>query len=279
MFITLSQSWNILGGYAGQINLGHAAFFGLGSLATRLLWLSGQPFLIALLAGGVVALIFALIIAVPAFRLRGVYFLTATLVLAEIARSTVDNVFPTVARLTVDQLAAYNLTSRYYLALVLAVIVVAVVYALANSRPGLAMVSLREDEDTAEASGVDTFKYKLLALSLSTFFAGLAGGTFAFFHVSYYYGYVFHSIWTFDAVLIVFIGGVGTLIGPVIGAIFYVALRELFVLVLPPEIHVIVFGALFILVVLFMPGGLIELLGRARNLLGYFTSSSSGWKR
>lgn len=267
LYITLSQSWNILGGYAGQVNLGHAAFFGLGALTSRLIWVSGLPFLFALLAGGVVALIFALMIAGPAFRLRGVYFLTAMLVLAEIARITVDNLFPTVGRLAVEQLAVYDLVSRYYLALVLAVMVAVVVYALANSRPGLAMVSIREDEDTAEASGVNTFRYKLLALSLSTFFAGLAGGAFAFFHVSYYYSYPFHPIWTFDAVLIVFIGGTGVFIGPIIGAIFYVALREIFALVLPAEIHIILFGSLFILFVLFVPGGLVELVRKVNKYL------------
>lgn len=267
LYITLSQSWNILGGYAGQINLGHAAFFGLGALATRLMWLSGLPFLFALLAGGVAALICALAVAVPAFRLRGVYFLAAALVVAEIARITVDNLFPTVGRLTVSQLAVYDLVPRYYVSLVLAVMTVAAVYIIANSKPGFALMSIREDEDTAEASGVNTFKYKLLASSLSTFFAGLAGGAFAFFHVSYYYSYPFHPIWTFDAVLIVFIGGIGTFIGPIIGAIFYVALREIFSLILPAEIHIILFGTLFILFVLFVPGGMVELVRKVGKYL------------
>lgn len=263
LYITLSESWNILGGYAGQVNLGHAAFFGLGALATRLIWVSGLPFLFALLAGGIVPLIFGLIIAVPAFRLRGAYFVTAMLVLSEIARITVDNLFPSVGRLAIGQLAVYNLVSRYYLGLVLALITVTIVYIIAHSRPGFALVSIREDEDTAEASGVDTFRYKLLALSLSAFFAGLAGGAFAFFHVSYYYSYPFHPIWTFDAVLIVFIGGIGAFMGPIIGAVFYVALREIFVLVLPAEIHIILFGIVFILFVLFVPGGLVEFTRKA----------------
>ena len=144
------------------------------------------------------------------------------------------------------------------------------VYLLANSPPGIALVSIREDEDSAEASGVNTLNYKLLALVLSTFFAGLAGGTFAYFYASYYYYYPFAPIWTFDPVLIVFIGGLGTLTGPIIGAVFYVVLRQVFTTVLPVKFNILIFGALFIFVVLFMPKGLVELLRSVPRLFSYF---------
>ncbi|MFC1938252.1 branched-chain amino acid ABC transporter permease [Chloroflexota bacterium] len=275
LFITLSQSWNILGGYAGQVNLGHAGFFGLGALTTRFLWLFGLPLPLALLIGGMAALIFALIIGFPAFRLRGVYFIIGMLALAEIMRITVDNALPMVSALPVEYLATYSLVPRYYLALALAVVAVAVVYVLSNSRPGLAMVAIREDEDTAAASGVNAFKYKLLALALSSFLAGLAGGTFAFFHVSYYPAHAFSVLWTFDTLIIAYVGGIGTVIGPIIGSFFYVALREVFALVLPPEVHTIVFGILFILVILFMPRGLVEMPRRTRRLLARFITTRS----
>ena len=86
LYATLALSWNILGGYTGQVNLGHAAFFGLGALATRLLWLSGWPLFPSLLAGGGVAVAFALLIGIPAFKLRGVYFAIGTLALAACRR-------------------------------------------------------------------------------------------------------------------------------------------------------------------------------------------------
>ena len=85
LYITLSQSWNIIGGYAGQQNLGHAAFFGLGALGTRYIWLSGIPLPIAFLAGALTASIFAILIGFPAFRLKGIYFVIGTLVLADVA--------------------------------------------------------------------------------------------------------------------------------------------------------------------------------------------------
>ena len=267
LFVMLSESWNILGGYAGQVNLGHACFFGLGALVTRLLWFSGMPLLVTLFLGGLAALVFALIIGLPAFRLRGAYFVIGTLALAEIMRIVVSNALPTISSMPSQFIASYSLVPRYYLSLTLAVGTVAVVHLLSRSRPGLAMIAIKEGEDTAEASGVDTFKYKLMALGLSTFLAGLAGGLFAFFHVSYYPAQPFGVHWTFDALFIAYIGGIGTVGGPIIGTLFYIGLRELFPLVLPPEIHTIVFGIMFILVILLMPNGLVELPGKFRRFM------------
>jgi branched-chain amino acid transport system permease protein len=108
--------------------------------------------------------------------------------------------------------------------------------------------------------------HKLLALAVSTALAGLAGGAFAYYHVSYYPQHTFSPVWTFDAVLMSFVGGVGTVHGPVLGALFYVILKEILALHWV-EFHLIIFGVLFILVVLFLPGGLVEAWSRARRLI------------
>jgi branched-chain amino acid transport system permease protein len=258
LYVTLASSWNILGGYAGQTNLGHAAFFGLGTLATRLLWLSaGWPLLPSLLAGGLVAVVFALLIGAPAFKLRGVYFAIGTLALAQILYVTVGNEFPTISALPGPYLASYDLVDRYYLFLVLALVTIGAAYLLVRSRPGLGIMAVREEEEAAESLGVGALRHKLLALGVSAFFAGLAGGAFAYYHVSYYPQETFKPIWTFDALMMAYIGGAGTLVGPVIGAVFYVVVKELLALKLV-ELHLTVFGILFILVVLFLPGGLVE---------------------
>ena len=264
LYVCLAQSWNILGGYTGQVSLGHAAFFGLGAITTRFLWVWGTPFLLAFLTGGFVAVVFSLIIGHPALRLRGIYFAIGTLGLAQILKITVGNVLPTVADLPGDYIATYNLIPRYYLFLTLAVIMIVVVYWISNSRLGLGMMAVREDEEAAKASGVNTFRQKLIALAISTFFAGLAGGAFAFYHVSYYHDLPFNTTWTFDALLITFVGGVGTMIGPIVGAFFYAIFKELFVRTFP-QFHVFIFGILFILVVLLLPGGLVEMATRVRK--------------
>lgn len=265
LYITLSQSWNIIGGYTGQQNLGHAAFFGLGALSARYLWLYGLPLPVALVAGGLAAMIFAVIIGFPAFRLRGVYFVIGTLVLAEILRMVFDTILPRAQVLPTKILGTYSLTPRYYLSLLVAVLAVATVYWLSRSRLGLGMMSVREDEDAAEASGVNTQKYKLSAFIMSTFMAGLAGGVYAYYAAAAQPGYLFSPIWTFDAVIIVFVGGVGTIVGPIIGSVFFVLLKQLLSLYLPGGMHVLVFGVLFIIVVLYLPEGLIGLIRKLRR--------------
>jgi branched-chain amino acid transport system permease protein len=263
--VVLAQSWNLLGGYAGQINLGHAAFFGLGALVTRLLWVSGMPLILSLLAGALVATAFGCLIGGPAFRLRGAYFAIGTLGLAEILRITIGNLLPQISTISTAELASYDILPRYYLTLALAVVCIAVVAGLVPSRVGLGIRAVREDEAAAEASGVGALRHKLLALALSTAFAGLAGGAFAYYHVSYYPQHTFSPAWTFDAVLMSFIGGIGTVHGPVLGALFYVILKEVLA-IRWVEFHLIIFGVLFILVVLFLPGGLVEAWNRVQGL-------------
>jgi branched-chain amino acid transport system permease protein len=265
LYITLSQSWNLIGGYTGQQNLGHAAFFGIGGVCARFLWLWGVPLPLALLAGALGAVIFALIIGFPAFRLKGIYFIISTLVLAEILQILFYTVLPRANVLPSKLLNAYSLTPRYYLSLVIAVLAVVVVDWIRRSRLGLGLMSIREDEDAAEASGVNTLKYKLTAFLISTSLAGLAGGVYAYYAAAVRPGYLFSALWTFDAVIIVFVGGVGTITGPIIGAIFFVLLKQLLSLYLPGGSHVMVFGILFIIVVLYLPGGLIGLISKFRR--------------
>jgi len=174
--ITLAQSWNIIAGYAGQVNLGHAAFFGLGALTARTLWIAGTPVVVAMAAGAAVATVFALLIGAAAFRLRGAYFAIGTLALGEILRTTVGNALPEISTLPAASIGAYRLAPRYYLALALAALSVLAVAGLARSRLGLGMVAVREDEDAAEATGVSALALKLRALALSTALAGAAGG-------------------------------------------------------------------------------------------------------
>ena len=266
MYIILTQSWNILGGYTGQISLGHAAFFGIGALCARMLWQSGTPFYLAFLAGGLAAVVLAAIIGLPALRLKGIYFSIGTLGLTMITRITIGNVFPNVSFLSAKQLANYAIMPRYYMALACAVAVCLAVYFLMRSKLGLGMLTVREDESAAASSGINVFKHKVLALMLSSLFAGIAGSIYAYYYASYYYYAPFDLDYAFNPVLVAFIGGVGTIIGPIIGSVIFVVLQRIFSLTLG-QVHVLIFGALFILTVLLLPGGLVELVGKIRRLL------------
>jgi branched-chain amino acid transport system permease protein len=259
--VALAESWNIIAGLAGQVNLGHAAFFGLGCLVARSLWIAGTPIALAVLVGAAVATAAGVAIGLVAFRLRGAYFAMGTLALAEILRVTVGNVLPDISTLPAATIAAYRLTDRYYAALALAVLSVLVVWALGASRLGLGMRAIREDEAAAEASGVGALGLKLTAVALSTALAGLAGGVFAYYHISFYPQHPFSPTWTFDAVLITFIGGVGTLGGPVLGAVFYVLFKE-YLAVRWVDAHLLVFGILLMVIVILLPGGLASAVQR-----------------
>jgi branched-chain amino acid transport system permease protein len=255
LYTTLASSWNILGGYTGQTNLGHAAFFGAGSLTTRLLWTGGFPFLPSFLAGGLVAVVLALLLGVPAFRLKGVYFAIGTLALSLILKIAVGNILPDMS--FNPAIANYQLAPRYYLFLGLAIVTIATAYFLVKSKWGLGMMAVREGEDAAESLGISALKHKLLALLVSAFFAGLIGSAFAYYHVSYYLNMPFGTEWTFEPMMMAYIGGTGTIIGPIIGSVFYVGIKQLLVMNIG-EYHLIIFGILFILIVLFLPGGLVE---------------------
>jgi branched-chain amino acid transport system permease protein len=274
LYLTMASSWNILGGYTGQTNLGHAAFFGIGSLATRLLWISGFPFVPSFLLGGIAAVALALIIGIPAFKLKGVYFAIGTLALAQILNITVGNIWPEMSYN--PAISNYLLAPRYYLFLGLAILTIGSAYILVNSRWGLGMMAVREGEDAAESLGISSLKHKLLALSVSAFFTGLVGGAFAYYHVSYYLNMPFGAEWTFDPMMMAYIGGKGTIIGPIIGSLFFVLIKQLLVWNVG-EYHLIIFGTLFILVVLFLPGGLIEVWNRLQPVLRrIFSSGKSG---
>jgi len=167
--------------------------------------------------------------------------------------------------LPVDALRAYTFTGPYYLALGVLVATVVVAVWLKQSKVGLGMMAVRDDEEAAGASGVGALTHKMIAFVTSAALASLAGSAFAYFSVSYYPNFPFSVVWTFEAILVVFIGGLGTIPGPLVGAAFFIILRS----ILPSgieEFQVITFGLLFILVVLLLPGGLMEgwqrLLGR-----------------
>lgn len=257
LYGALAQSWNLISGFGGQVNLGHAAFFGLGALVTRLLWLRGSPLAVALLAGTGASAALGLLVGAPSLRLRGPYFAIGTLAIAEILRITIGNVLPEVSFLPSALLAQYRLMPRYYLALALAVVVTLAAWWLTRSRFGYGLAAVREDEDVAEALGIGTYRHKLLAFVLSAVCAGMTGSLFAYYHVSYYPQFLFGPIWTFDALLITFLGGVGTVWGPWTGAAFFLLLREALALRVV-EMHLLIFGIVFIIVVLVFPGGFVE---------------------
>jgi branched-chain amino acid transport system permease protein len=270
MYVALAEAWNLLGGYAGYINFGSVIFLGLGAYTTAIASTATglTPLATAPLAALVAALA-AVLIAGPAFRLRGDYFAVATFVLTlglqqfAAVLGVTGGAFGRYLRPTVSSLdGAVRLF--FFAFLGLAVLSVAVCFALERTRWFSALVAIREDEDAAEVLGVPTFAVKVALLVVGAVIAGLAGCVYAA-----QLGYI-EPTGTFDfnvslAVVVgVVLGGMGTWYGPIVGAVIAELIaQELFTRV-QGVWNQIAFGALLMVVVLVAPRGL-TVLGRRRS--------------
>jgi branched-chain amino acid transport system permease protein len=269
LYIILAQAWNLVAGYTGQISMGQHAFFGLGAYTTGFIWLydvtkTGYYFdPVTMVLSGLVPVVLAIIIGIPLLsRLRGDYFALGTLGVGQIIKILFvkGGAFTKGADgLHLPSRVYTSMAPYYWTGLFLALLATAVVYFMIKSKTGLALRAIREDETSAASHGIPVLRYKILALSVSALLAGLCG--------SLYGIYLFHINpesmlkldWTLYPILMVVIGGTGTILGPVIGAIFMTfvfAFADVFFV----QMHAIMAGILIIVVMRFMPNGLIGLL-------------------
>jgi branched-chain amino acid transport system permease protein len=274
----LGACWNILGGYGGQFSFGHAAFFGLGAYTSTLLFLHwGVSPWIGMLAGGVLAAGFGLFAGYLSFRygLRGPYFSLVTLAFAEMLRvvavnwkavgSSLGLVVPNRGSAPALFLFAEKLP-YYYVILAMAVAALAITRAMERARMGYALAAIRENEDAAEASGVDALSTKLSAMALSSFLTAL-GGTF----YAQYFSYIDPSLTFGPAISIggllpAIVGGAGTVAGPLLGSFVLTPISELTRAALRGRAgaDIMLYGLVLILVISFLPNGLVGWI-RARR--------------
>jgi len=266
VYVALAQSFNVIGGMALQIHMGIAAFFGTSAFITHVLWQHGIPIYLAIPVGTMASMALSVVIGLPTLRLRGMYFAIGTLALAETLRIVVSNVWPLTIYMPVSFSVNFTFPPRYYSSLAVAVFSCLVIAAIRNSKLGLALVSMGDDQDAAQVTGVNLFKYKVTALVISSMLAGLSGGVYCYFRVNINPSYLFVPLWSFEPIVATAIGGMGSLVGPVIGSFILVILSDIFALVLG-EAHFIIFGILFILVVLYYPYGLMGLFHKIRLLV------------
>jgi branched-chain amino acid transport system permease protein len=260
LFAALGLAWNLVGGYAGQLSLGHVAFFGLGAYGLAVLTAHGLPVWISIFAAAFIAMVFAAIIGRIVFRLRGPYFTLATIAFGEVLRLGATNLKVTGSAIGLSTPALFTGPSFwklfYLAAVVLAVICFAVNYATSISRPGYYLMAIREDEETASAVGIDTAGYKLRALLISAFLTALGGALYA----SAFQYIVPDSVLTIEIsvqiAIITMLGGAGTLLGPIVGAVLLLGASELFKNRFQ-ESHLLIYGILIVVVVLFLPDGIV----------------------
>ncbi|MFT3866429.1 MAG: ATP-binding cassette domain-containing protein [Solirubrobacterales bacterium] len=253
--IALAEAWNLMAGYAGMVSLAPAAFIGVGSYATAKLSISaGFAVIPSVLAAGAVAVIFALIVSVPMFRFRGLYFTIATLVLASALQIFMVNWngLGGSVGLTLTNIAPTT-EEFYFYSLALAVISTVVAILVMRSRRGLSLTAIRDNEDVAQEVGVRTYRTKLWVWLVSSALLGMVGGLQAQQLAIIVPEGAFSLQWTIEIINATVIGGLGTIVGPALGAGLTTWLSE--ELANYPEVHIAITGAILILVIRFAPGG------------------------
>ncbi len=227
-FATMALAWNLVGGFAGQISLGHTAFFGIGACTSTLLYLhfAITPWL-GMLAGGVLSALVAIGIGIPCFRLKSHFFALATIAIGEVLRflasywrgltqGGVGLLIP--FKPGFENFMFKSKIPYAYLALVMMLVMLLICYYIRNSRFGFHLISLREDQDAAESLGVKTSRCKLIALIISAFFTSLAGTFYAQYILFIDPSTVFSLPHSIELALFAIIGGLGTVVGPIYGA-------------------------------------------------------------
>lgn len=259
--IVLGQSWNLLGGFGGQISFGHAAMYGIGAYTSTLLYLKmGLSPWIGMVLGGLLASLYATILGYITFRLRGPYFALSTLASAEVIRLVAQN-WDTFTGGDDGLSIHFEIAPRvveYYIILGIVVGTILVMYAISVSRMGYYLSAMREDEDASRAIGIDVTRLKVLTLAISAFFAGIGGSFFASYQL-YFNPHVVMTVHTsMQMIFVSIVGGMGTIVGPVIGALLLVPIAEIF-RVISPAANLLIYGLVIVLVMRFMPEGLIGL--------------------
>ncbi len=268
MFATMALGWNIIGGYTGYVSFGNVVYFGLGAYTSAFLALHGiYNVWLAIPLALVVTAVFAIVLGLPILRLRGHYFGIATLGIALATQEIVANV-DALGGGTGATLRQSEFFSQYYYAmwLVCAASLIAT-WIVARSKLGYALVAIRENEDAAAVLGVDATRFKIAAWAISGMMAGAAGAVFAFANGFIDPPTAFGTDYNVFPIVMAILGGVGTVAGPFAGAFLLTAINETLWSRFP-QIHTLFFGAVIVLVVLFLPRGLL-----------YIVQQKGGWKR
>jgi branched-chain amino acid transport system permease protein len=263
LWVTTSIAWNLVGGFAGQVSFGFAVFYGMGAYTAALLMNTGVGPLPAFAASALSAAFVSLLVGVPAFRLRGPYFAIATIGISEAVRVVMTNLGFTggASGYRIVEHRPFRQLEHYYSALLLAALAFVISAFVARTKFGLGLEAIRQDEDAAADLGVDPYANKLTVHVLAAALTGVAGGVFARYAAFIHPGGVFGFHTSVHILLMPVIGGIGTVWGPVLGGFVFGIVEEEIVASFP-QVHLLIYGSLLILIILFEPGGILGGLGK-----------------
>jgi branched-chain amino acid transport system permease protein len=268
VWIITGVAWNLLGGFTGQVSFGFAVFYGLGAYTAAMAINGGIHPAAAFAMSGVVAAVASVFIGLPTFRLRGPYFAIATIGVSEAVRVVMTNLSFTggASGYRVTEHGPFHPLQHYYTALGFAAVAVVISMWIHHSKFGLSLQAVREDEEAAADIGVNPLKTKLIVHLLAATLTGIAGGVYAR-YAAYIHPQGVFAFQTSVAILLMpIIGGAGTVAGPVIGGFVYGLVEEELVAEFP-QFHLLLYGGLLIVIILFEPGGIVGWLGRLRAFI------------
>lgn len=264
--LILTYSLNLFTGFSGYINFGHVIFYGIGAYVVAVLAFNLAallPTFLYVIAGAVLASLVAIAIGFPVLKLRGDYFAIATLGVNEAVRVIIINtkdLGESRGIAILGYIPTYDIKSLYAMLLATLFAVILITHFIYRSRLGYGLRAIKDDEDVAEAMGVNTRKYKILSYSIGAFFAGLAGGV-----VTLLYAYAFPDYFvitrTVDMLVSMVLGGFGTIIGPLVGSVLYFVAKDA-LLIQFPFYHQVIFGIILMGLILFIPEGIVGLINR-----------------
>lgn len=275
-FAYLGVAWNILGGYAGQFSFGHAAFFGLGAYTSTLLYIHyGVSPWLGMVLGGLAGVLLGLLSGFLSFRygLRGPYFALVMLAFAEMLRllfeTWMSSTYPLGLPIPLKGTSLLDFQFRdkgryFYIVLAMLIAVMFLCHRLARSKIGAYWMAIRDNEDAAEALGINAFAYKLLAMTISAFLTAMGGTFYAQYFLTLEVNELFGVQISVEILLSAIIGGAGTVFGPLVGAAALQLLSEVTRVYIRAfsGFDLMVYGCVLILVIIFLPQGLLEGLRR-----------------
>ena len=264
MYATLSQCVNLMSGYMGYLPFGHVMFFGIGAYMTAILMRSSLPFWVAIPLASLSAIVASILLGLPVLRLRGHYFTIATIGMNGALMTIVQNIditggargttFP-IIMLPPGQVYSYF----YYAFLALMIITTLAIYFIVNSRFGFAIRSIKANEDAANSMGINTTSTKVSTWAIAAFFTSIAGGLYGYWMSFIAPDEVFDLMFITNSIIMMLIGGAGTILGPIIGAFIIESISE-FAWSGFMEYHLAVLGIMTIIIVFFVPGGVMGTL-------------------
>jgi branched-chain amino acid transport system permease protein len=261
LVIALAQAWNLISGMTGYVSFGHAAFFGVGAYAGALFVTWGYPWWIAILNGAAISALIAVPLGFLTLRLRGPYFAIAMLGLNEVGRIVATlwvDLTHGGSGLTLDPALLPSLNVNYFTMLAIALGATLLIAWIHRSRFGLELRAIREDEEAAEMVGVNTTRNKVIAFVLSALIPGAVGAVYAMYTSYVNPSSAFDPARNIEMIVVVLFGGSGTVWGPIIGAATVMISREMLWAQFPAA-HLAALGVILLIVVLYLPGGLISI--------------------